>query len=84
MSSPDELHGTQPIFTAGCQRRRYPAGGVSEYSRSGSLSDVLVGGGRWCRGWPVFGAVGAAVHGYVVGVVDEPVEDGFSDDGVGE
>ena len=27
---------------------------------------------------------GAAVHGYVVGVVDEPVEDGFSDDGVGE
>jgi hypothetical protein len=50
----------------------------------GSLGDVLVDGGGGCGGGSFFGSVGASVHGDVVGVVDESVEDGFGDDGVWE
>ena len=38
-----ELYGVEGLSASPLSRR-----GVSEYSRSGSLSDVLVGGGRGC------------------------------------
>jgi hypothetical protein len=49
---------------------------------------VLLAGLLGCRGVPVtgplVGPVAGAVHEDLVAVVDEPVEQGFGDDGVGE